>query len=85
MLKQELLEMLACPENRSRLSLADAELLGKVNAAIARKELKNKAGQVLDAPLDGGLVRDDATILYPIVDDIPMMLVDQAIPLNQVR
>jgi uncharacterized protein YbaR (Trm112 family) len=85
MLKQELLEILACPENHSRLALADSELLSRLNEAVARRTLKNKAGQVVETPMVGGLVREDRTVVYPIVDDIPMMLVDQAIPLAQLE
>jgi uncharacterized protein YbaR (Trm112 family) len=83
MLKQELVEILACPENHSRLKLADSQLLQRLNAAIARGELKNKAGQVVATALGGGLVRVDGMVVYPIIDEIPMMLVDQAIPLDQ--
>jgi uncharacterized protein YbaR (Trm112 family) len=32
-------------------------------------------------PVDGGLVRSDGRFLYPIRDDIPIMLVEEAIPL----
>jgi len=85
MLKQELLEILACPENHSRLKLADPQLLQRLNGAIARGELKNKAGQVVASAFSGGLVREDGTVVYPIIDEIPMMLVDQAIPLDQLR
>ena len=31
---------------------------------------------------DSGLVREDRTILYPVRDDIPIMLVDESIPLD---
>ena len=70
-------------ENHSRLKLADSQLLQRLNAAIARGELKNKAGQVVATALGGGLVRVDGMVVYPIIDEIPMMLVDQAIPLDQ--
>jgi uncharacterized protein YbaR (Trm112 family) len=32
----------------------------------------------------GGLVRADNKILYPIREDIPVMLIDEGIPLEQV-
>jgi uncharacterized protein YbaR (Trm112 family) len=35
--------------------------------------------------LDGGLVREDKAIVYPIVRQIPILLVDEGIPLEQVR
>jgi uncharacterized protein len=34
--------------------------------------------------LDGGLVRSDRKILYPIREDIPVMLIEEGIPLEQV-
>lgn len=84
MLKPELLKILVCPETRAPLELADAELIERVNRAIARAQVKNKAGRTLTAPVEGGLTREDRSILYPIVDEIPMLLVDEAIQLDQV-
>jgi uncharacterized protein len=83
MIHSELLKMLVCPENQTPLSVASHELLGRVNGAIARGQLQNRAGQPLKKPLDGGLVRADQRLMYPIMDDIPMMLVDEAILLDQ--
>ena len=83
MIDSELLKILVCPESRSSLELASNELIAKLNRLIARGSLLNKAGQKLEKPIDGGLVRADKRVLYPIVDDIPMMLVDEAVPLDQ--
>jgi uncharacterized protein YbaR (Trm112 family) len=83
MIRPELLKMLVCPENKTELTVASSELVDRVNRAIAAGQLTNKAGHKLAKPLDGGLVRADGAVLYPIVDDIPMMLVDEAIPLDQ--
>ena len=83
MIRPDLLKILVCPENRAPLEIASSELLAKINRAVAAGQLKNKAGRKLEKPLDAGLVRDDQAVLYPIVDEIPMMLVDEAIPLDQ--
>ena len=32
--------------------------------------------------IEAGLVREDGRILYPVRDDIPVMLIDEAIPLE---
>ena len=32
--------------------------------------------------MDGGLVREDRAFLYRIEDDIPIMLIDEAVPLK---
>ena len=83
MIRTDLLDILVCPDDQSALSVASTELIAQLNRAIGRRQLKNKAGQVLERPFDGGLVRADRSLLYPIVDQIPMMLVDEAIPLDQ--
>jgi uncharacterized protein YbaR (Trm112 family) len=75
--------MLVCPETRDSLSVASDALVSRLNQAIAARKLVNKAGQTLERKLDGGLVRSDQAVLYAIVDDIPMMLVDEGIPLGQ--
>jgi uncharacterized protein YbaR (Trm112 family) len=82
-LSSEFIGLLRCPESRARLAPADAGLLARLNAAIAQRHLKNKVGQILDTPLEGGLVREDGAICYPIVQDIPILLSEEGIPLDQ--
>lgn len=78
-----LLEKLRCPENLTRVTLAGAPLIEKLNTLIAAGTLKNRAGADVAETLDGGLVREDGAYLYPIRNDIPVMLIDEAIPLDQ--
>ena len=82
MIDKQLLEILVCPESRASLALADEPLLAKVNRAIAAGQVTTTGGRPLSQPLRGGLVREDREVLYPIVDDIPMLLVDEGIPLD---
>lgn len=84
MISDELLAILVCPENRTPLALAEAALLRALNEAIAAGRLKNKAGDAVSEKLAGALVRQDRSIAYPIVDRIPILLVDAGIPLDQV-
>lgn len=85
MINPELLDILVCPENRTPVHEADAELLDKVNAAIAAGTLKNRAGEAVTERIDGGLIREDNKYLYAIRDDIPVMLIDEAIALDQLN
>ncbi len=82
MVNPDLLQILVCPETRLPVHVADAELLAKVNAAIAGDGLRNRGGEPVRTPLEGGLVREDMQVLYPVVDDIPVMLIDESIALD---
>ncbi len=84
MLRPEFLAILRCPENRTLLALADDDLLAKLNAAIAVGQLKSRAGEVLATALPAALVREDRAMAYPVLGDIPVLLIDAAIPLNQI-
>ena len=81
---KDLLAILCCPETKLDVSLADDALIGKINEAVNRGVLKNKAQKPVTEPLDGGLIRSDNKILYPIREDIPVMLIEEGIPLDQV-
>lgn len=83
MVDEELLKILVCPEDKSPVTLADEELVAKVNEAIAAKTLKNQGGENVEEPIDAGLVREDGARLYPIREDIPIMLIEESIPLDQ--
>jgi len=83
MVDQELLEILVCPETKQPVRLADEALLSLVNEAIASGTMINRGGQPVSEAVSEGLVRDDGKILYPVRDDIPVMLIDEALPLDR--
>ncbi len=82
MIDKELLAILACPETKEPVALAEEELIAALNSRIARGEVKNRAGKHVAGKIDGGLVRADGAYLYPIQDEIPILLLDEAIPLG---
>jgi uncharacterized protein YbaR (Trm112 family) len=79
---KDLLAILCCPDTKQDVSLADTALIAKLNEAVSRGQLKNKANKPVAEPLDGGLIRGDRKILYPIREDIPVMLIEEGIPLE---
>jgi uncharacterized protein YbaR (Trm112 family) len=85
MIDKELAEMLVCPKDRLPLKLADPALLSRVNRAIAAGRVKNQAGRAVEDSLSAALVRHDHALLYPIVDDIPVLLIEEAILLDQIE
>jgi uncharacterized protein YbaR (Trm112 family) len=82
MVDAELLAILVCPEDKTPVTQADAATLDALNARISAGQLKNRGGQPVTEPVTEGLVRADGKFLYPVRDDIPVMLIDEALPLS---
>jgi len=78
---KDLLQILACPESHQSLAEAEATLLAKINDRIAAGQAKNRAGAAVTAKLEGGLVRQDGKLVYPIREGIPVLLIDEGIPI----
>jgi uncharacterized protein YbaR (Trm112 family) len=81
MIRPELLELLRCPETHQRLRHASGELLARVNDRINKKELRNRAGKILEQPLESALIREDDAVVYPVRGNLPILLIDEAVPL----
>ena len=82
MLHLDLINDLCCPETKQRVKLADASLISGINSRIASGQARNRAGQAITEKIDAGLLREDGKFLYPIRHDIPIMLIDEAIPVS---
>ena len=83
MVDPELLEILVCPETHQMVRPAEAEVLDRLNQAIRAGGVTNRGGGAVDDPADEALVREDDKILYPVREDIPIMLIDEAIELDK--
>lgn len=81
---KDFLAILCCPETKQSVTLADEALITRVNESIGRGELQNRGKQGVTQQIDGGLVRADGKVLYPIRENIPVMLIEEGIPLEQV-
>ena len=81
MIDPELLKILCCPETHQEVRLAEAAVIDKMNGQIAAGTLANRAGQLVKEKIEGGLIRADGKFLYQIRRNIPVMLVDEGIPL----
>jgi uncharacterized protein YbaR (Trm112 family) len=79
---EELLAILCCPETKQDVAMASDALIETLNARIREGTLLNRAGQPVKELLDGGLIRADRRILYPIREDIPVMLIEEGIPVE---
>ena len=82
MIDADLLKILCCPETHQELRLAEPTVVNELNQQLEAGALINRGGQPVQKKLDGGLIRADGKFLYPIRQNIPVMLVDEAIPLT---
>ncbi len=82
MVDKELLDILCCPETKEDVHLVEGELIDAINQKIDAGEIKNRGGELVKEKMDFGLIREDKKYLYPIREDIPIMLIDEAIPLD---
>ncbi len=77
------LDLLVCPQSHTPLQPAEALLVERMNRAIAAGNLVNASGRRVQKPIDAGLIRADGRVLYPIVDEIPILLAEEAIAVDQ--
>lgn len=80
---KQLLKILRCPQDRSPVSVAESAVIVSINDAIRCGNVRNLGGHQLHQPIDGGLVRQDGDVLYPIRQGIPVMLPDEGVKLSQ--
>ncbi len=85
MVDQELLNILVCPEDKTPVTMADETLVTKLNEAIEAGTLKNRAGDLVEEKIEGALIREDGVYCYLIRDNIPIMLIDEAVALEQLQ
>jgi uncharacterized protein YbaR (Trm112 family) len=82
-ISQQLVEILACPEDKTPVHLAEPALIEELNEKISRGELKTREGELVLDLLEEGLIREDGQVLYPVREGIPIMLLGEAISLAE--
>ena len=81
---RRLLEILVCPITKQPVERLSKDRLGVLNREIEGGNIRNQAGSAIDAPLSDALITSDGRTIYPVNDDVPVMLEDAAIMANQV-
>ena len=80
---KRLLTILRCPVTHKGLSLLKKDKLEKINEAIAAGSIATHDGALLAEPLAEALVTDDGKRVYPVNDDIPVLLEGESIHMEQ--
>lgn len=77
----DFLTMLRCPDTQERLLPADQAILAALNARIRSGQVRNRGGAQVTSELTAGLVTAGGAFVYPIQQDIPILLSTEAIPI----
>ena len=83
-IQNDLLEILCDPVTKTPVQLLTQDQLTAINAGIAAKSVKNVEGNLVEEPLQEGLITTDGKSIFRIDNDIPIMLAEQAIAADQV-
>jgi uncharacterized protein YbaR (Trm112 family) len=79
----KLLEILCCPVSKTPLNVLGREKLDKLNSSIKSGEALYVNGEKLTEPLQEGLITEDGKVIYPVQDDIPVLLEEKGIGTTQ--
>jgi len=77
-----LLNIICCPVTREKLSTVTPKQLALINAEIANNTLTKLDGSIAENPQSKALINATKTLLYPIEEDIPILLENEAIELK---
>jgi uncharacterized protein YbaR (Trm112 family) len=76
----ELLEILVCPKSKGELEVV--ELPAEVRQRLVEKYREHFRDE--EPVVEQGLFSADSGLVYPIVSDIPIMLIDEALPASAI-
>ena len=80
-----MLEILCCPVTRTSLEFLPERELALLNERIAAGRIKNRDEAVVAELMAEALVTRTGKLVYPIRDGVPVLLEDQAMPLQQLE
>lgn len=83
MINKDFLDILCCPETKQELVYIEGATIQSINKEIKKGTLKNRGNEQIKESIDAGLLREDRQYIYPIREDIPIMLIDEGIPFKQ--
>jgi len=79
----KLLEILCCPVSKTPLTRLPASQLKKLNRAIDSGEALYVHGEAVSGKLREALITEDSKVIYPVIDDIPILLEEKGIGTTQ--
>ena len=80
MIDKELLEILVCPETGEPLEEAGRDIIGRINELVELGTLVDRSGEPVSDKIEGGLLCCGGKHLYPVRENIPILLIGSSIP-----
>lgn len=80
MIDKELLEILVCPETGEPLEEVDQEIVARLNGLVELGTLVDRSGEPVSEKIEGGLLCRGGKYLYPVRENIPILLIESSIP-----
>ena len=81
----KLLEILCCPVSKVPLNRLERSRLGKLNKAISAGNVESIRGEKIQTELSEALITDDGKVIYPVQEDIPLLLEEKGIGTTQLQ
>lgn len=80
-----LLDILCCPVTRTSLEMLSERELAVLNERIAAQRVRNREDVLVGEPVTEALVTRTGKLVYPVRDGVPVLLEEQAMPLQQLE
>lgn len=74
------LDLIRCPITLEKLDIAPADLVARLRALVREGKLTNRMGTSITEDFQSGLLNESKDWFYPVVDEIPTLIPDEAIP-----
>jgi uncharacterized protein YbaR (Trm112 family) len=81
----KLLEILCCPVSKTPLLRLSASRLKKLNHSIESGEVQYVHGERVKRSLQEALISEDSKVIYPVVENIPILLEEKGIGTTQLQ
>jgi len=81
---QWVLDLIRCPITLEKLEVAPADLVERLRASLRSGKLTNRLGAGVSENFQSGLVNESKSWFYPVIDEIPTLLPDEAIACSEI-
>ena len=79
-IKEDLLQILCCPTTKIPVRMLEPDELEQLNHQIATTKVANVSGEIIERPLEEGLITENGQTIYRVTANIPNMIPDEGIP-----